>query len=289
MKPQRCVICEREASPQSVETAFVSSNVRAFQHEAFEVWRCPSCASLHAAEEVDLAHYYAGYPFHGSAHDPRLDLVYANFLGRLRRAGLKRSDRILDYGCGSGALVAFLRARGYEQVFGFDAYGAAFSDRSVLDQQYDCIIGQDVLEHVASPRDLLRDFHAWAKPGALLSIGTPDAARIDLQRARDYVHALHLPFHRHILSLGALTRVAFAAGFTQERVYRTMYTNTFIPCFNEAFYRHYARSLDDTLDAILGPVDVRPLLRELPRTLWLAFFGGFFSRGTDPTVIFRRS
>jgi SAM-dependent methyltransferase len=289
MKPQRCVICDTEVSPSSLEKAVVPSNVRAFQRELFEIWRCPSCASLHATEEVDLAHYYAGYPFHGAGHDPRLNLVYASFLRRLRRAGLKRSDRILDYGCGSGALVEFLRARGYEQTFGFDAYGGAFSDPAVLDQRYDCIIGQDVLEHVASPRDLLRDFHAWSNSGALLSIGTPDAARIDLGHAQDFVHALHLPFHRHILSLTALTRAATSYGFTRERVYRTMYTNTFIPGFNEAFYRHYARSLDDTLDAILGPVDVRPLLRSLPRTLWLAFFGGFFSRGTDPTVIFRRS
>jgi SAM-dependent methyltransferase len=289
MMASHCVVCGAVPWLDSLETARVPSNVRAFRHETFEVWRCPSCDSLHASREVDLGHYYAGYPFHGAGEDPRLSLVYGNLLRRLRRAGLERTHRILDYGCGSGAFVAFLRARGYAHAFGFDAYSPTFSDRAVLKEEYDCIVGQDVLEHVPSPRELLRSFYAWSKPGALLSIGTPDASRIDLKRPHDFVHALHLPFHRHILSLSALTRVAAVVGFRRERVYRTMYTNTLVPGFNEAFYRHYARLLDDTLDAILGPVALRPLLKELPRTLWLAFFGAFFSRGTDPTVIFRRS
>lgn len=289
MKSMHCVICSARHSEKAVELAQVGCNVRAFQSERFTVWRCPGCASLHAREEVDLAHYYAGYPFHGMGRDPRLDLVYANFLKRLRRAGLRPESKILDYGCGNGALIAFLRTRGYEHVSGFDAYNPAFSDRSVLEQRYDCIIAQDVIEHVPSPRELLRDLCERSLPGAMLAVGTPDAARIDLNRAPEFIHALHMPYHRHILSQQALTQLATESGFRSERVYRSMYTNTFVPGFNEAFYRHYARTLDNTLDAIVGPLVLRPLLSQLPRTLWLAFFGGFFSRGTDPTVIFRRN
>jgi hypothetical protein len=68
-----------------------------------------------------------------------------------------------------------------------------------------------------------------------------------------------------------------------------MYTNTFVPFLNEAFYRFYAGLIDDTLDALFGEVDTRALLRHLPRTLWIGLLGAFASRQTDPMAVFRKS
>src|SRR5205814_1090213 len=144
---------------------------------------------------ADLPRYYASYPFHDLPSDWRIQALLRASLKRLERAGVQRSNRILDYGCGAGALVRFLRKEGFTEVRGFDEFSDEFKDRSVLDGSFDCIVCQDVIEHVPSPNELLSTFTRLTSPGSVIAIGTPDAAAIDLGRAEDYVHTLHQPYH----------------------------------------------------------------------------------------------
>lgn len=283
-----CVVCEREPPSGAVEEAGVPSNVRLFSRETFAYWRCPHCASLHARDEVDLGHYYARYPFHELPSDWRFDAIHARQLARLRRAGLKRSHKILDYGCGNGQFVRFLQRKGYSGARGFDGYHGAYQDRAVLDEKYDCIIAQDVIEHVSSPNVVLGELARATEERAILAIGTPNATAIDLSRPRDFLHALHAPYHRHILSADALIEAGRRHGLALGRFYSTMYTNTLVPFMNEGFYRYYGRILDDTLDVATDPIQTRALLRRLPLTLWWGLLGSFFSRHTDVMAVFQK-
>src|SRR5260221_12715160 len=190
MSARACVACLRETSDDPVDQTRVRSNVRAFRGETFAYSRCQHCGSIHAKDEVDLAHYYARYPFHDLAMDWRLRAMYARQVARLVKAGVGRSHRILDYGCGGGQLVRFLRSRGFESVCGYDEYSAEFGDPSVLADEYDCILSQDVVEHVAEPHALLAEFRRLTRRGAVIAVGTPDAAAIDLSRAEDFVHTI---------------------------------------------------------------------------------------------------
>jgi len=284
----KCNICGEETPTNAAEVGDVHSNVRAFKDETFVYFRCRQCRSLHARDEVDLGHYYARYPFHDLPVDWRLHAMYANYLARLQRAGLKQSDRILDFGCGGGHFVSYLRERGYSAV-GFDEYSAKFGDKSVLNDRYDCIVSQDVLEHVASPHALLDQFAALTTDTGLIALGTPNAAAIDLKRAKDFVHAIHAPYHRHILSADALKQVGEQHGWRLQEFYPTMYTNTSVPFLNERFYLYYTTVTDGTLDSLMEPVRAGSLLLRAPETLFWGFFGTFFSRNTDVMAMFRRS
>ena len=261
--------------------------MRVFRNEEFAIWRCKNCGSIHARDEVDLAYYYAKYPFHDLPLDWRLYVMYRNLLSRLQRAGLKPSHKILDYGCGGGHFVQLLAKNGYSAQ-GFDEYSSRFGDRRVLDDRYDCIVSQDVIEHVAAPHALLGEFKQLTNPGALIAVGTPNASAIDLSRPEEFVHALHAPYHRHILSRDALVAAGTQQGWSLARYYPTMYSNTLVPFLNEAFYRYYARVADDTLDSLLEPIRVGAMLLRAPITLFWGFFGSFFSRGTDVMAVFRR-
>jgi SAM-dependent methyltransferase len=283
-----CIVCERETPAGAAEEASVPSNVRVFSKETFALWRCRHCGSIHARDEVDLGHYYAQYPFHDLPIDWRLRVMYSNQLARLRRAGVERSHKILDYGCGSGHFVRFLESEGYTHVRGFDAYNDKYRDRSVLDDQYACIVSQDVIEHVASPHELLSEFGRLTENRAVIAIGTPNAGAIDLGRASDFVHTIHAPYHRHILSKDALVKSGERHGMTLDRFYPTMYSNTPVPFLNEAFYLYYTRIIDGTLDALMEPVRVSALLRWLPVTLFWGFFGSLFSRHTDVMAVFKK-
>jgi 2-polyprenyl-3-methyl-5-hydroxy-6-metoxy-1,4-benzoquinol methylase len=267
----------------------VRSNVRAFRQEQFSVWRCGGCGSIHARDEVDLPHYYASYPFHALPDDWRMRAMLDNFVARLRRAGVGTTQRVLDFGCGGGGLLKHLAQRGYEHLAGFDQYTDAYADDAVLAKRYDCVVSQDVIEHVPSPRVFLEQVSDLVEPGGRVVIGTPNAAAIHLGRAERYVHALHLPYHRHILSKTALVEAARDYGLELERYYPTQYANTLVPFLNSRFYRYYLDLTDDTLDALMETPRVWPLILRAPLTLFWGLFGYYLAEETDVMAVFRRA
>jgi SAM-dependent methyltransferase len=284
-----CVVCGASGPEAVAESCDVSSNVRAFTRERFRLWRCASCQSIHAEDEVDLAHYYSRYPFFDLPMDWRLRFAYREQLRRLEAAGLEHGHRILDYGCGSGAFLRYLAECGYERAVGFDGYNPLFSSEAVLQHAYDCVLSQDVLEHVAEPQSLLDRFHHLARPGGLIAIGTPNASAIDLARAEDYRHTLHAPYHRHIFSKAALLAVGAPRHWSLVQYYGTQYANTHVPFLNSPFYLFFMRTQDNTLDCLLDqPPKLGPVLAQLPAALFWGLCGSYRAEETDVMAIFRR-
>lgn len=284
----RCVVCgQAKPAADAVESAAVRSNVRRFRDETFHVWRCPTCRSIHAVEDVDLDLYYRSYPIFSGGLEPRMYPAFEGLLERLTDAGLRPEHRILDYGCGSGLFLEFLKLRGYTGAVGYDAHVERFRDPSLLSRTYDCVMSQDVLEHVDDPLALLRTFGALVEPGGLVVIGTPDAEAIDLRDPGDFVHTLHAPFHRHILASTAVQKAAATLGWELLRFYPTMYGNRLIPGQNPRFGLHYLRCFDDCLDLLTEPVRVNSWRFWTPATPFYALFGFFLDRHTDVTFCFR--
>jgi 2-polyprenyl-3-methyl-5-hydroxy-6-metoxy-1,4-benzoquinol methylase len=282
-----CNICDHPGSFESAaETSSVRSNVRAFRDETFTVWRCSACRSIHARDEVDLDHYYAQYPFHKQKDDWRLQFVYRAFRARLARAGLRSDSSILDYGCGSGLLVKYLGRFGFKNVAGYDSFNPSFSDPAIINRKYDCIVAQDLVEHVHDGPAMLKTFSELVRPGGIILIGTPNADAICLNPPDDNLHALHQPFHTHIFSKDALVTAGQALGWSVDHLYMTNYTNTLIPCLNLNFGFHYAKCFDNTVDLAFETPRFNRKLINL-RTIYLAFFGYFRAPETDITVVFR--
>ena len=284
-----CCICgARNGSTKEPESALVRSNVRRFRQERFRLWRCGRCLSLHAADEVGLARYYEDYPFKAQKLDWVLRRFYAQLLRRMRRAGVRRSSAILDFGCGSGLLVRFLRSKGCSRAAGYDPYTDSFSDSSLLAGRYDCLVAQDVAEHVEDPVAALKSFDGLARPGGVIVIGTPNAEAIDIGRAERYVHSLHQPYHRHIWSRRALLAAAKDLGWKLDRFYSTAYTNTRIPFLNTRFMLRYLRAADNTVDAAFEQRKRSPLHLLKPGVFFDAFFGSLLDPRTEMLAVFRR-
>jgi len=284
----RCNICRVE-SPDAEQTT-VRSNVRKFRSEEFAIWRCPACQSIHARDEVDLAYYYADYPFHRLADskvDWMLRAMYKKQLSRLQAAGLKKEHSLLDFGCGDGLFLRFLSESGFTNARGFDEYSKHFADRSALDQRYDFILSQDVLEHVPEPWDFLHQMQGLVKPGGVVALGTPNAQAMDLAHTERYVHALHAPYHRHIFSERMLLSMGGELGWELVKYHPTMYTNTFWPLINQRFLTHYFSAFDDTVDLALEPIKINSWKLWTPLTLFYALFGGFIAPHTDVMVLYR--
>lgn len=263
------------------------SNVRALRAERFAVWRCAGCRSIHARDEVDLARYYAAYPMHAEGGGAAMRAFFAVQRRRLRAAGLADGAKVLDYGCGAGAFVRYLEAARVAAT-GYDAYAPAYADRGALARSYDAVVVQDVIEHVGDPRALLGELDGLVRPGGLVLIGTPDADAIDLRRSARFTHALHAPYHRHLLTRAELVRRGEHQGWTLVRLYRSHYANSALPFLNARFVHHYLRTRDNTLDAALEPprASVRLLLD--PRTYVFGLLGALAPPREDICAVFRK-
>lgn len=113
-----------------------------------------------------------------------LSLNYAFVIERALALAGSRSARVLDYGCGKGALVAMARARGLD-FHGADTFaghyanwGAGIVDGATghcskidggkidaADNSFDVVVANQVFEHVPDPEPALAEIARVLKPG----------------------------------------------------------------------------------------------------------------------------
>jgi SAM-dependent methyltransferase len=228
------------------------------------------------------------------AHHQRLDfflrLAYREQLRRFRKAGLTREHRLLDYGCGGGQLVTYLRDKGYARAAGYDPYADpdGFGDVSVLERApFDYICLQEVIEHVEEPRPLLAKLSGLLREGGVLLVGMPSGDDIDLSQVNTYKHHLHVPYHLHIYTRATLDRLAADVGLYPIASYRRFFTDSPFFGMNEAFFRSYVEHIDGTVDALSEPIRVGKILAS-PTLLFHGSFGYFYSGGKSITAVFKK-
>jgi 2-polyprenyl-3-methyl-5-hydroxy-6-metoxy-1,4-benzoquinol methylase len=288
-KPAQTRLCNCGASSINPATFTVPCNVRAFSTESFDVSRCPSCQTIYCADQVDLDHYYAKYPFAGAKLSLPLRLCYRNLLRQL--AGLEKHHSFLDYGCADGLFVQYLQSLGFEQVCGYDPYGdpANFGNPDALTRKYNYILLQDVIEHVEDAQELLNSLDHLLLPGGCILIGTPNADRIDLNQSTrlEYYNALHVPYHRHIYSAARLQKLGINQGWQVIKYFDRPFHDTRWFGLNARAWNIYQSLRDGMLNSIFEEINVGLALGSL-RFWWYAVFGYWLSLKTDMAVLFRK-
>ena len=177
-----CVVCERE-TPSVLGGTSESplQRARIFAAEEFAYWRCRHCGSIHARDEVDLALLLRAVSVSRSAQ--RLAFQRDAHEYSWRGSGAPASSvltRSSTTGCGSWQFHPLLARERLSQGAWLRRDREEYRDRSVLGERYDCIISQDVIEHVSSPNALLAELGRERRTWAIVAIGTPNASAIDL-------------------------------------------------------------------------------------------------------------
>jgi SAM-dependent methyltransferase len=281
-----CPFCPGATIREASQRARVPAVVRAFRDERFTVWRCPSCDSLHSLESVDLDAYYRAYPLARQSEGYLSRKFCERRLKALEREGISKDSSVLDFGCGTGLFVAYMRSRGYADVSGHDPYIADFRSPEALAHRYDAVLAQDVIEHAEDPEGMLAQLVRCLKPGGLLFLGTPCAERIDLDRPEAFAVSLHQPYHRHIFSTRALLELAARQGLRPSRMLDRHVGESAAPGANVLFLHEFIRRSGGVIDAAFEPPR-KDLFRSHPRLLLLAAFGYFFSRKSEMAISFR--
>lgn len=231
-----CRLCEGPAG-------VVAHKTSAFSGRDYVLRRCSACRFVFVANPwLDYGNIYDEQYYGGSGADPSVDYLYevAHFQTTIRQhewrgvasvvgslVALGPSVRWLDYGCGLGGLVRFLRSNGLADAFGFEqGWGASkledlsvphISDSSLASNEasFDVVTAIEVIEHLADPLEGLRTIRSLLRPGGLLFMTTGNASpwQDRLTAWRYMVPDVHVSFFEpHNLAL-ALTRAGFSVSF----------------------------------------------------------------------------
>jgi SAM-dependent methyltransferase len=233
-----------------------------------------------------LARYYAAYPVHQHRLDFPVLVAYSRRLAQLQKHGLLVNDKILDYGCGNGAFVEFLKSKGYQEATGFDRFVKAFSDPAILACSFHAVVSYDVIEHVEDPGEFMREMISLLNPGGLLVIGTPNAAAVSLE-CRPFDMELSQPFHRHLLSTKLLLWLGSKEGFVFQHLACRSPFDTLLPGLNTAFLSALIAARGGFLDAAAEPIGLTEVLRH-PKLLFSALFGYFAASGRNVVAVFKK-
>jgi SAM-dependent methyltransferase len=214
-------------------------------------------------------------------------VTLGNLLRRLKRAGVKRSHAILDYGCGNGLFLQFLRQSGFVSATGYDPYVPEFASLP-SGSLFDCVVANDVIEHVADPRSMIAECVTHVRPGGLLYIGTADAEGVEMSELAPHTMRLHQPFHRVIVTQQSLVKLGTASGMSLMRTYRRSYMDTWFPFGNYRFFDEFNKALGHDLDKVLDPSSAKIVVRK-PSLLFYALFGYLMPSAAEPAVLLKRT
>lgn len=214
MMRMRCVICG-----SSIEHP---APARHLPHFA----RCPNCSG-YVTVEKEAATYPAEY-FTEELKEPKKSIFSPLFdfflwmrMKKIMHTLGGKSGKILDYGCGNGKLVAYLRQRGFA-VYGYDPEPAAVALAQkwglpvfgeIPDKKYDVVMFWHSLEHSETPFQDILVLKNHMNAGARLLIAVPNGDSLEAMAFGESFFCYDWPFHRVHFTPKALAILLEKAGF----------------------------------------------------------------------------
>lgn len=256
-----CRICGNAAGNKCYEVREMMFGT----HETFTYYQCGKCECLQIAEiPTDVSRYYpANYYSYSSPKTLqvstgllktfiRRSLVrhvierkgilgqilsvfpsshYWNIEGlrKLSHAHITRNSRILDVGSGVGTFLQRLRAAGFENLLGIDAYienaieyenGLKIDKKSIadVDTQWDLVMFHHSLEHFPDQFETLRAAERLLTDGGTCLVRIPTVSSFAWEHYRVNWVQIDAPRHFYLHSIQSVKRVVEKVGLRLDKV-----------------------------------------------------------------------
>ena len=176
-------------------------------------------------------------------------IQFPNFL-RIRRKWKKmqfvptyvKNGKILDIGCAYGGYLYQLKKLGWT-VKGIelskDAVDYAVNilkldviNQSIEDFQskylYDIIYMLNVLEHVESPKKILKKCYSLLKPSGKLVLSVPDFSGIEVRIYKKYAYTLQVPYHLYHFTPNTIKNYLIKTNFKKIKIIHQISTRDLV-------------------------------------------------------------
>lgn len=236
--------------------------------------------------------------------DPYYSISMYTDMSRLANwLGQDKSIAILDYGCGTGAFLAFLRDKyGFQNVQGIELSSAGIAigkqkfDLPIVPSRcelhhrsYDCVLLLEVIEHVPNPDIFFEQVVKFVKPSGSILITTPAVDNFLGLLMPSFCLHFTGPSHISMFTEKSMSLLLSRFGFRIERLeIDKSNSNLFYTIGISLLYKldfMSPRNDDDSIDILYIPNSFGRFLkidpqRQVPR---MGIFGRFL-RGLDRLV-----
>ena len=215
-----------------------SSNIKPLKgYEEHELAQCSDCSFvfMHRIPTVEeLIDYYSVYAYEqqNTMSEPTrisLEKLVDGF------RPYKRSNKILDVGCGEGWILEIAKTKGWE------VYGTEYSSRAieiceakgikmyqgVLDpekmdvKEFDVIISSETVEHINNPIEDLSNMNKLLRKGGLLYVTTPNFNSYLRRMLKSKYNVITYPEHLSYYTKTTLHALLTGSGFQKVKLLTT--------------------------------------------------------------------
>ncbi|MFX0136758.1 MAG: class I SAM-dependent methyltransferase [Candidatus Hodarchaeota archaeon] len=207
--------------------------------------------------------------------------------------------RVLDIGCWNGYLLLPLRKKGCEvygietnpkyvdvcQQLGLNVFCGTLKDARFPDQFFDTVIMSQVVEHLASPKETMREIKRILRSEGKVLVFCPNAESYLSKFFGKYWHGWHIPFHFYAFTKKTIQRLAKETGFVEKRIRAVTPDHFFIISlksylFGEKNYNKKPLERGKFLDSFFFRAAISPIFRILDLVL--------FGKGDCLRVVLRK-
>ncbi len=207
------------------------------EKNGLRVGACRDCGTLYArhreagaggdGEDYDYDAYY--HEANLSVPDfisRRLDEIFESF------APHRKSNRLLDVGCGAGSLLEAARRAGWDaegtevsrpavehvRAEGFKVFHGELAEANYPEGHFDVVTASEIIEHVPEPLPMLKEIARILRPGGLFWATTPHGRGLSARVLGIRWSTVSPPEHLQLFTLGGVRGLLRDAGFGSAHI-----------------------------------------------------------------------
>lgn len=205
---------------------------------------------------TDIAPYYASEEYISHHQDSGslkekvyklLQKINLNYKRNIVAAEVPLKGKLLDYGCGAGEFIKFIRED--FSVLGFEPNAAArqaailkngeqsvISDLSAIaEESLDVITLWHVFEHIENQKEMLQQFYNKLQPEGILIIAVPNPASFDANHYKEFWAAWDVPRHLFHFTQQGMRKLMDSQNWKVQKVKPLLLDSFYISLLSEKY------------------------------------------------------